>query len=137
MGPLGMAGIAEAAQRRQELIRRGLYGLNSARRVARSIAKGKSLRESFAAERGNLAAHREARRKRLAIAKSVDAASERFGTLLGWSAVIDNRTTSDCREANGKNFRADQRPARGFPGGVHPHCRCVPRAPFPNARTLQ
>lgn len=55
--------------------------------------------------------------------------------LLGWRAVIDERTTLECAMANGSNFRADQMPLIGWPGAVHMKCRCsagpaVPGAPL-------
>jgi len=55
--------------------------------------------------------------------------------LLNWRAVMDDRTTFECRMADGKNFRADKMPLVGWPGAVHVHCRCsagpeVPGAPL-------
>ncbi len=42
--------------------------------------------------------------------------------LLGWRAVIDDKTTPACRWANGMNYRADRIPVIGLPGAVHPRC---------------
>ena len=55
-------------------------------------------------------------------------------TLLGWRTVMDERTTFECKHANGLNFRADRMPIIGWPGAVHVRCRCsagpeVPGAP--------
>lgn len=53
--------------------------------------------------------------------------------LVGWQARMDSRTSPECAAANGLNFYADRPPAIGYPGAVHPHCRCRPRKPWPNA----
>ncbi len=53
--------------------------------------------------------------------------------LLGWRATIDDRTTPECRWANGRNFRADRIPAIGLPGSVHPRCRCTSGPPVKGA----
>lgn len=50
---------------------------------------------------------------------------------LGWYAVLDKKTSPECRAANGKNFDPLQPPAIGLPGTVHPRCRCVPGPPHP------
>jgi len=66
-------------------------------------------------------------------AAQVDTAVMDHGLLLGWHSVNDRRTSPECRAANRHNFRADDMPLIGFPGAVHPHCRCWPGAPFPGA----
>ena len=53
--------------------------------------------------------------------------------LVGWKAVMDSRTSAECAAANGKNFPADRPPVIGWPGAVHPHCRCVPTKPYAGA----
>ena len=63
----------------------------------------------------------------------VDSASMMFGRRLGWYAVRDSRTSPECRAAHGRNFYADAMPRIGFPGMVHPRCRCLPGTPFPGA----
>lgn len=129
-------GPAERQQRAEERQRQALYYLNSARRVAQSFEGGKTLGEAFEAERTHLDSHLDARKKRLAVARSIDALSDVHGPILGWHAELDERTTPDCRDANGSNFRASRMPALGYPGGVHLHCRCVARGPFPGGRML-
>jgi SPP1 gp7 family putative phage head morphogenesis protein len=57
--------------------------------------------------------------------------------LLGWRAVMDERTTNECRAANGQNFRADRMPTIGWPGAVHPHCRCSAAPAIPGAPLLR
>ncbi len=53
--------------------------------------------------------------------------------LLGWRAVLDDKTTPECRWANGQNFRADRVPIIGVPGAVHPRCRCTAGPPIKGA----
>jgi hypothetical protein len=84
--------------------------------------------------------HLYAMDNRLATAEQVDEAAQTVGTpmrsgrvMLGWKATMDGRTTNECRAANGRNFYADRPPRIGYPGMVHPHCRCRPVAPFPGA----
>lgn len=68
---------------------------------------------------------------------AVDMAALQHGLLLGWYAHHDDRTTPECADADGKNFRADAMPLIGYPGTVHgSSCRCTPGAPFPGAPEL-
>jgi SPP1 gp7 family putative phage head morphogenesis protein len=85
--------------------------------------------------------HLYAEGRRLRSAALVDMAARLNGdregleqaTLLGWRAVIDGRTTPECRQAHGKNFRADRIPDIGWPGAVHIHCRCSAGPAIPGA----
>lgn len=74
--------------------------------------------------------HLDAGRRRHESGKDVDRASARYGPRLGWHAKMDARTSEECRQANGRNFDASRIPAIGFPGAVHPFCRCKPGRPF-------
>jgi hypothetical protein len=88
--------------------------------------------------------HLNAMSNRLARADEMDRAaadvarpgSRTHRPLLGWRAVMDDRTTAECRAANGKNFYADREPLIGWPGTVHTKCRCRPTAPHPGAAVL-
>jgi uncharacterized protein with gpF-like domain len=66
----------------------------------------------------------------------VDTAVMQVGLLLGWNTVIDSHTSPECLAANGHNFRADHMPKIGYPGAVHPHCRCYAGPPRPGANLL-
>lgn len=81
-------------------------------------------------ERTNFNRHLHASRNRHARSVEVDKAAKKFGNQLGWYAKMDSITSEECREANGRNFTAGRIPAIGFPGTVHPHCRCKPGRPF-------
>lgn len=74
--------------------------------------------------------HLDAGRRRHESGVEVDRASARYGPRLGWHAKMDARTSEECRQANGRNFEASRIPAIGFPGAVHPFCRCKPGRPF-------
>lgn len=131
-------GPAERLQRVEERKRKVLYYLNAARRVAVDYAGGKALSEAYTSERQYRQAHLEARNKRLTAARAVDAMSDLNGSaLLGWEAVLDGATTSDCRKAHGKNFRINEKPSLGYPGTVHKNCRCSVRRPWPNGQVLR
>jgi hypothetical protein len=67
---------------------------------------------------------------------AVDSASMEHGRLLGWHTVIDQRTSPECLAAAGHNFHADQMPAIGYPGMVHPNCRCFPGRPYPSGKLM-
>ena len=67
---------------------------------------------------------------------AVDSASMEHGRVLGWHTVIDARTSPECLRAAGHNFNADQMPAIGYPGMVHPNCRCFPGRPYPSGKML-
>jgi hypothetical protein len=50
---------------------------------------------------------------------------------------MDERTTGECRSAHKGNFNALRQPSIGWPGTVHPHCRCRVVEPWENGRTLK
>lgn len=81
-------------------------------------------------------AHIKAGQRRKLMGKRVDFVAKRHGELLGWYAKMDNRTSAECRAADGRNFLAFTPPVIGYPGGVHPHCRCVPGPPHPGAKMV-
>lgn len=83
-------------------------------------------------EKNHLAAHLYAQSNRNRAALGVARAWRRQGGvgLLGWKARLDRKTTADCREADGRNFDPARIPPMGYPGAVHPHCRCVPVKPY-------
>lgn len=128
----GAAGTASLAVQRQNYLRRAQFALASARRGMAAIAEarshGQSASSALAAllpkERRYFAQHLDAIRNRAQAAMNVDMAALAYGPLLGWNTVRDSRTSAECRAADGKNFRADAQPLIGWPGAVHPHCRC-------------
>lgn len=135
--PSGVAGRIVAAQ---ENTYRAAYVLAAARRItqaARStptgtLSRSEAIRQAITAERRYADLHKQAAANRRATAIQVDTQASRHGLLLGWKAKLDARTSAECRAANGNNFRADRPPLIGYPGSVHPHCRCQPTAPYPH-----
>jgi SPP1 gp7 family putative phage head morphogenesis protein len=107
--------IGEPAYRAQFLV-------NSAKRLA--VAHDMGVGDiQLAKERAYLAAHRAAARNRLQVAERMDTLAQ-DSPWLEWHAVLDEKTTPDCRAMNGQIFTLDRPPAIGWPGAVHPRCRC-------------
>lgn len=120
-----------------------LYLVAASERLAAALAEGPTALEAAKqAEERYFSRHVQAETRRQRAAALQDMAqtlnSDRESSLthmLGWRAVLDNRTTPECRYANGRNFQADQMPIIGWPGAVHMRCRCsagpaVPGAPI-------
>lgn len=84
----------------------------------------------LATERTYFNQHLDAGRRRHDRAAEIDRAEAQYGPSLGWHAKMDARTSEECRQANGRNFNASRIPAIGYPGTVHPSCRCKPGRPF-------
>jgi hypothetical protein len=140
----GFWGAATARTARLNLLRRVQFAVTSARRVAadlrtarsRGIPVTKALLDASRRERRYFGAHLLAIWQRSRAAAQADTAAMTYGRLLGWHTVLDKRTSAECRQANGKNFLVDHMPVIGYPGGVHPHCRCYPGRPWPGGRML-
>jgi hypothetical protein len=120
----------------RERIRRAMYGLNAARRIARDVIKGKTIPDAVRGERKHLQAHREARGSREAADRLSDAARDVYGRKLGWYLGPNENHCVVCQEAAGNNYYVSRPPSIGLPGAVHPHCDCSPGAPFPNGRVI-
>lgn len=129
-------GVALAAAPALETQFRSAYILQASRRVQQAMREGKSLDVALREEQRNLQLHLSAQSNRVVMAKRVDEAASKYGSLLGWYATLDGRTSPECRQANGKNFRVDERPAIGYPGAVHPHCRCKVGKPHASGALL-
>lgn len=128
----GVNGLAATAQSLEELLFKAIYAQNAFRRLLRADNR----KDAFQRERRFHASHLHNSQRRISAARMVDAASREYGIVLGWRAVLDDSTTSECRHAHAKNFRADRRPAIGYPGAVHGWCRCAPGPPVPGAALL-
>jgi len=115
---------------------RAAYLLGAARRIEVDLRAGRTVGAAVTAERPYLIAHLQAGKNRLDSARAVDQAAAVHGPLLGWKAVLDRRTDPQCLAANRHNFLANTPPLIGWPGTVHPSCRCTPVAPYAGARLL-
>ena len=117
---------------------RAAFTLATARRIEQAVKEAQAhgepvipaIQKALDAERRWYDAHLAASRKRADAGAAVDNAAAKYGTLLGWKAVLDKATTPGCRKASGSNFRVDDPPviegSPAFPGSAHPHCRCIP-----------
>jgi hypothetical protein len=107
---------------------RSMYVLNAARRLQAAWNSDgiPGLRAAVATERRYLQQHKEAQANRAWAAELVDRAAAGENIPLRWKAVLDGRTSPECRAADGGLFWPSRPPAIGYPGTVHPHCRCTP-----------
>lgn len=128
------------AQYNQNIHRRASYLINAGRRVSRAYTSGglAGMRDAYEREKGYWAQHQHAARNRHAAARAVGEAMERYSSVrLGWHAVMDSRTSRECRQAHGRNFDPTRIPPIGYPGSVHPHCRCRPGVPFVTSKRVE
>jgi hypothetical protein len=123
---------AEGIARRANLRYRAAFVIRALRRISAAPDKKVALKRELAFWK----AHLKANQKRVNVARKVDFVRARHGDLIGWYATIDNRTSAECRAADGRNFIALDPPVIGYPGGVHLHCRCMPGPPHPGAKMV-
>jgi hypothetical protein len=126
-------GIASVSARGEEALKRGWFVVNSVKRL---VAADDPLKQ-FEKEKRYFGMHQQMRKKRAHHANIRDHMATLLGLILGWNAVLDERTTPDCRAAHGKNFHVYRRPRIGFPGEPHMFCRCTPRAKWPDGQMLR
>lgn len=126
--------------------RRAAYLVNALRRMAPAALSGEQeqIERAAAREERYLAAHDQAEHNRNMAAASViettatsARVNQRGEPLLGWQAVLDERTTPECRAAHGRNFNPTVRPRIGYPGEVHIHCRCRARRPWKTSKRVE
>jgi hypothetical protein len=141
----GFIGPAGQAAARQNLARRAWYVLAATTRVMNAMLTARATGgevtraglDALRRERLYYSQHLNAMWVRARNAMTIDMTAAQHGPLLGWLAVLDNRTTPECRWASGKNFYADNPPYIGWPGvGPHVNCRCRPVAPWPGGQLL-
>ena len=143
-GQDGFYGPAGQAMARLNLLRRAQFTVMAARRIDAAVTQAHSRGESMTRaladavrlERRYYAQHLIAIWGRQKAGAQVDSAAMTYGRLLGWHTVRDKKTSPECLAADGKNFYADHMPVIGYPGTVHPHCRCLPGTPFPRGAIL-
>lgn len=133
----GVIGAASAQTSRQNLARRAQFVMSAGKRLAGDVrqarAQGKpvarALLDGLARERRYYGLHVAAMWNRATAAGKVDMEAATHGDLLRWNTVLDSRTSPECRAMDGRLFRASRMPAIGFPGAVHPSCRCYATSP--------
>jgi hypothetical protein len=140
----GVIGAASEQTSRMNAARRAQYVIAAAKRVMVAVVEARSkgepvtgaIRDQLARERRFYEQHRQAMRHRAEAAATTDLAAAKHGNLLGWLAKNDDRTSPECAAASGKNYYASHIPDIGFPGAVHPSCRCRPVAAWPGGKLL-
>lgn len=117
------------AQRRQNAFRRAAYVMTAARRMSTAIQTGDPdrVQTAWKLELNYLGSHLQANHKRNQAAIALAKKWHQMGQpdLLGWLSRRDSRTTKECRAADGRNFDPKSIPPIGYPGAVHPNCRCT------------
>lgn len=126
---------ASSESQRLEATYRAHYIWSAVQRVLRAKRFGKQ-DEALAAEQRFFNQHMAAVSNRRKAAAAVDSAAKRYGDELGWYAKMDKITSEECRQANGKNFSASRLPQIGWPGSVHPNCRCKPGKRHATSQTV-
>lgn len=142
-------GPATRAMQRLNVLRRAQYLLNAARRLTHTILANptpQGVTGAVAKEQRYYAQHVHASNNRTQAAALADSTAQQHGkpdpttgkpgVLLGWHAVMDDRTSTECRAAHGKNWLITAIPKIGLPGTVHPHCRCKPGPPWPTRKLV-
>jgi hypothetical protein len=140
----GAMGNATMTVSNLNVVRRAQFLVAAARRVnadiTSAISNRTSIREAIATalvrERRYYGQHLQAGWNRMDAAARTDSAAMQYGLLLSWNAVMDSHTSPECRAADGSNYRADVMPWLGYPGMVHPHCRCYPGRPIDGAKII-
>lgn len=123
-----------AAQRQRNIHRRAAYIVNAVRRMNTALTthQAPTIRATWNQELNHLAAHLQANHKRNESAINLARRWKHAGhpDLMGWQALLDGNTSPECAEASGRNFDPTVVPTIGYPGSVHPHCRCAAVAAF-------
>lgn len=140
----GVTGSASGHVSRLNTARRAQFAIASTMRVVNAMLAARAHGEDAKAageaqmerERRYYQQHLDAMRQRAIAAAKVDMAAMEYGPLLGWKAVLDSHTSLECAAANGRNFYAGRPPYIGYPGAVHPACRCKPVRPWPGGKLL-
>lgn len=137
-------GPAQKAMLETNAYRRAAYIVSATKRVSAAIEDARTAGESEA-EAAATAQRNEDRyfnqqaqadQSRVLVGSAVDAQAMANGPELGWYAQDDEKTSPECAAADGKNFYADTPPDIGYPGSVHPHCRCTSGPPHAHADML-
>lgn len=131
-----MQGTASALVAAAEPRIRARYIFDAAKRITKNLVlvgtDPGGMITAVRDERRYLRQHLAAGQNRRRAAHAVDRAAGRSPWLV-WTTQGDSKVEADCRALAGRLFTAAQplivhgRPV--FPGSLHPHCRCVARAP--------
>lgn len=100
-------------------IRDGVLRMQKTRGMSREDAQA-----ALQKERRYAAMHRLARNERKFASDRLEIASRAHGPVLGWYTMNDGRVESRCRKLAGHNFNVTRPMPAGYPGTIHPQCRC-------------
>lgn len=114
-----------------EAMRRAAFLIAAARRITEALTnpgpdrtRRGALADAVDAERRYWRQHLDAAARRAEAADRADQAAALTGRFR-WRAVLDSRTTPDCRALHGRVFPINDPPGGTYPGQRHPHCRCT------------
>lgn len=124
------------AARAREAHYRAAYMAKAAGRIHHELVSGTPVRTALADESLHYRSHAKARRNRLDTAGGVAKNALIFGDLLGWYRDPFSNSEAECIAASGNNFSATKGTLIGFPGAVHPHCRCHSGPPHEGGRMV-
>lgn len=92
--------------------------------AAETGASPDSVTAQVVAERKYAAMHEDAQKERDVAAQRLNIAQKAYGNTLGWYTKGDGQVETRCKKLSGHNFRTDRPLPIGYPGTIHPHCRC-------------
>lgn len=122
----------------QNLIRRAQYAIQAAKRMARRVGAGASLRSAFLQEAGPFKKHRSAEADRTDSGRMAHEALRRYGRRATWIHGDPKEPRPTHLAADGKQFDILDPPVsvgKVLPG-VLPGCTCTIGAPRPGARRI-
>jgi hypothetical protein len=128
-------GVAAKIGLGRETVKRGLMAVNALRRIV-TAGRLPDMREQLDKEKDLFSKHRRQARHRTEIYALMDQMARVYGRLLGFYLDPNENNCAICKEMEGKNFYYYRQPRDGYPGAVHPNCKCSAGAPFPNAPML-
>ncbi|MBA2343735.1 MAG: hypothetical protein H0V83_01405 [Rubrobacter sp.] len=123
---------------------RARYAIAAKRRLTapvaaeRGVPLGERLEAAMTREARHFESHQDAMKRRVASVKMVEAAVERWGSVLGWRLGHPSEPRRSHKYADGQNFdtrRGMPMSTCGLPGALS-GCTCVAGAPFDNATML-
>lgn len=126
-----------------EILRRSLYVVNGARRMALDISKGRDPMEALERESRHFLSHTEMQQKRRTAKRLRDVMREEQGNILGWAHGVTRQPTDPRplhEQASGFNVDVSKSPpaatGRVWPGELA-GCTCALVAPYPDALVLE
>jgi hypothetical protein len=105
-----------------------------AQRIQSAMSKGVPTEQAVVTEATYDKMHDKANAARTRATAQAKSVVRSQGPIVGWYAHYDSKTSPECRLANGNNFDAMEGTLIGYPGSVHPYCRCWTGPPHANGQ---